>query len=70
MIRSTMRWARRSALGARGQVLPMSRNHAWSRVSIAPGSSPPTCLAHTRTVTGQSLLAKQADVCNVRISHR
>ncbi len=65
-----LRWAG-ALLGARGQVLPMSREPLVIEGDIAPNSDPtkpcPPELI-TRTVTGQSLLAKQADVCNVRIN--
>lgn len=64
-----LRWAG-ALLGARGEVLPMSRVPLVIEGDIAPDSDPTRPCPEdriTRTVTGQSLLAKQADVCNVRL---
>ena len=64
-----LRWAG-ALLGARGQVLPMSCTPLVIEGDVAPGSSPTVACppeAVTRTVTGQARLAKEADVCNVRL---
>ena len=65
-----LRWAG-ALLGARGQVLPMSCLPLVIEGDVSPGSNPTQeCPPEkiTRTVTGQSRLAKEADVCNVRLS--
>jgi len=69
-----LEWAG-ALLGARGRVLPMSTHPLVIEgdvPALAPGAAPlaTRCSADPaslRTVTGQSRLAKEADVCNVRL---
>ncbi|MCD1144007.1 uridine diphosphate-N-acetylglucosamine-binding protein YvcK [Kocuria sp. LUK] len=61
-----LEWAG-ALLGARGRVLPMSTVPLVIEGDVpepAPGGGPTPTL---RTITGQAHLAKQADVCNVRL---
>lgn len=65
-----LRWAG-ALLGARGEVVPMSCVPLVIEGDLAPGWDPTRPCPQeqvTRTVTGQSLLAKQSDVCNVRLN--
>jgi uncharacterized cofD-like protein len=67
-----LEWAG-ALLGARGRVLPMSTQPLViaGDVPCAPsGGSANGCAGEAgtvRTITGQAVLAKQADVCNVRL---
>ncbi|KUG56376.1 2-phospho-L-lactate transferase [Kocuria rosea subsp. polaris] len=63
-----LEWAG-ALLGARGRVLPMSTEPLVIAGDVPPsgGDCAPGTPGAGRTITGQALLAKQADVCNVRL---
>jgi len=67
-----LEWAG-ALLGARGRVLPMSTQPlviAGDVPGALSGGSASGCASEAgtvRTITGQAVLAKQADVCNVRL---
>jgi uncharacterized cofD-like protein len=67
-----LEWAG-ALLGARGRVLPMSTQPlviAGDVPGALSGGSASGCAGEAgtvRTITGQAVLAKQADVCNVRL---
>ncbi|MFI7581905.1 uridine diphosphate-N-acetylglucosamine-binding protein YvcK [Kocuria kalidii] len=69
-----LEWAG-ALLGARGRVLPMSTEPLVIAgdvpdvpdVTDRAGRCSPGAAGTVRTITGQALLAKQADVCNVRL---
>ncbi|GAA1758473.1 uridine diphosphate-N-acetylglucosamine-binding protein YvcK [Kocuria aegyptia] len=61
-----LEWAG-ALLGARGRVLPMSTQPLVIAGDVPGAPEGPGAPGPVRTVTGQAVLAKQADVCNVRL---
>ncbi|MUN64487.1 uridine diphosphate-N-acetylglucosamine-binding protein YvcK [Kocuria sediminis] len=63
-----LEWAG-ALLGARGRVLPMSTQPLVIAGDVPGAGDPdrPEGPGAVRTITGQAVLAKQADVCNVRL---